>query len=337
MNSRFQRIFQGVQGITKRDTKRLEQAGYHTVEAVAFALRKNLTEIPGISETKVKNLMKEAQEHCEHTNNQLEESSRFVFSDRVHMGFLPATEMLKKDNGCLTTGSRGLDKLLGGGIKLGSITEIFGEFRTGKTQFCLTLAVTCQLAINKDGGQGKCLYIDTDGTFRPERLLATAEKFRLDGNKALKQIEYARAYNTDHQMQLLIQASAMMAKSRFALLIVDSATTLYRTDYSKSDELPARQEHLDRFLRQLLRLADEYGIAVVITNQIVSRNDSTVFKFDLTMSVSGNIFTRFAATRLHLREGRDENRSCRIYGSPCLPESEAVFAIKKDGIGDPEK
>lgn len=175
------------------------------------------------------------------------------------MGFTTATEFHQRRSEIiyLTTGSAELDKLLGGGLETGSITEIFGEFRTGKTQLCHTLAVTCQLPIEKGGGEGKCLYIDTEGTFRPERLLATAERFGLNGEEALENVAFARAYNSDHQSALLIQAAAMMSDSRYALLIVDSATGLYRTDFSGRGELSARQMHLAKFLRQLLRLADE--------------------------------------------------------------------------------
>lgn len=112
------------------------------------------------------------------------------------------------------------------------------------------------------------MFIDTEGTFRPERMLAVAERFGLSGTDVLDNIAYARAYNTDHQTQLLIQASAMMAESRYALIIVDSATALYRTDYSGRGELSSRQMHLARFLRMLLRLADEFGIAVLLSNQV---------------------------------------------------------------------
>lgn len=155
------------------------------------------------------------------------------------MGFSTATELHARRSELisLTSGSRELDKLLGGGFETGSITEIFGEFRTGKTQICHSLAVTCQLPIPQGGGEGKCMYIDTEGTFRPERLLAIAEKFKMKGQEVLDNVAFARAFNTDHQMQLLVQASAMMAESRYALLIVDSATALYRTDYSGRGEL----------------------------------------------------------------------------------------------------
>ena len=97
----------------------------------------------------------------------------------------------------VTTGSKELDKLLQGGIETGSITELFGEFRTGKSQLCHTLAVTCQLPIDMGGGEGKCLYIDTEGTFRPERLLAIAERYGLSGSDVLDNVAYAR-YEKKH-------------------------------------------------------------------------------------------------------------------------------------------
>lgn len=253
------------------------------------------------------------------------------------MGFTTATEFHQKRAELvqLTTGSRELDRLLGGGIETGSITEIFGEFRTGKTQLCHTLAVTCQLPIESNGGLGKCLYIDTEGTFRPERLLAVAERYKVSPTEVLENVSYARAYNTDHQTQLLIQASAMMSESRYALLIVDSATGLYRTDYSGRGELSARQMHLARFLRMLLRLADEFGVAVLITNQVVAQVDgAAMFSADPKKPIGGNIMAHSSTTRLYLRKGRGETRICKIYDSPNLPESEAMFAINPDGIGD---
>lgn len=178
----------------------------------------------------------------------------------VPMGFTTATEFHQKRSEIiqLTTGSRELDKLLGGGIETGSITEVFGEFRTGKTQLCHTLAVTCQLPVSQGGGEGKCLYVDTEGTFRPERLLAVsilfgicstesigncwifhqqvAERYKMTGNDVLDNVAYARAYNTDHQTHLLIQAAAMMAESRYALLVIDSVTAVcIQLEYASID------------------------------------------------------------------------------------------------------
>lgn len=162
------------------------------------------------------------------------------------MGFTTATEFhaRRSDLITITTGSKNLDTVLGGGMETGSITELFGEFRTGKSQICHQLAVTCQvrhpslftrsfpfsgndlvdaqLPMDMGGGEGKCLYIDTEGTFRPVRLLAIAERYGLNGEEVLDNVAYARAYNADHQQQLLLQASAMMAESRYARVLQQS-------------------------------------------------------------------------------------------------------------------
>lgn len=308
-------------GISTADIKKLSDAGFHTVEALAFTPKKALLAIKGISEVKADKILGEA-------------------AKLVPMGFTTATDFHLRRGQIITvsTGSKELDKLLGGGIETGAITEIFGEFRTGKTQLCHTLAVICQLPTDMGGAEGKCLYIDTEGTFRPERLLAVAERYGMNGEEVLDNIAYARAYHTDHQMTLLVQAAAMMAEQRFSLLIVDSATSLYRTDYSGRGELSARQMHLARFLRTLLRLADEFGVAVVITNQVVAQVDgAAMFNADPKKPIGGNIIAHASTTRLFLKKGRGETRICKIYDSPNLPESEAVFAINPDGIGDPKE
>ncbi|WWD07281.1 DNA repair protein RAD51 [Kwoniella europaea PYCC6329] len=308
-------------GISAQDTKKLSDAGYHTVEAVAFTPKKTLCTIKGISEQKADKILTEA---CK----------------MVPMGFTTATEMHSRRSELvhITTGSTGLDTILGGGIETGAITELYGEFRTGKSQICHTLAVTCQLPVSMGGGEGKCLYIDTEGTFRPVRMLAVAERYGLNGEEVLDNIAYARAYNADHQLQLLVQASAMMAESRFSLLIVDSCTSLYRTDFSGRGELSARQMHLAKFLRTLMRLADEFGIAVVVTNQVVAQVDGGQFAVaDAKKPIGGNIMAHASTTRLNLRKGRGSSRVCKIVDSPCLPEAEAIFAINANGIGDPEE
>ncbi|XP_041468158.1 DNA repair protein RAD51 homolog 1 [Lytechinus variegatus] len=305
-------------GISSNDVKKLEEAGMHTVESVAYSTKKELCAVKGISEAKADKILNEAQK-------------------LVPMGFTTATQFHQQRSEIIqvTTGSKELDKLLQGGIETGSITEIFGEFRTGKTQLCHTMAVTCQLPIDMGGGEGKCLYIDTEGTFRPERLIAVADRYNLSGSDVLDNVAYARAHNSDHQSQLLLQASAMMAESRYALLIVDSATALYRTDYSGRGELASRQMHMGRFLRTLLRLADEFGVAVVITNQVVAQVDgAAMFTSDPKKPIGGHIMAHASTTRLYLRKGRGETRICKIYDSPCLPEAEAMFAINADGIGD---
>ncbi|KAK9467592.1 Rad51-domain-containing protein [Lipomyces arxii] len=309
-------------GISASDIRKIIEAGFNTVESIAYTPKRTLLAIKGISESKADKLLTEA---CK----------------LVPMGFTTATEYHQRRSELIsiTTGSKQLDTLLAGGVETGSITEIFGEFRTGKSQLCHTLAVTCQLPIDMGGGEGKCVYIDTEGTFRPIRLLSIAQRFGLNGQEVLDNVAYARAYNADHQLQLLNDSATLMANSRFSILIVDSIMSLYRTDYSGRGELAARQMHVAKFLRTLQRLADEFGIAVVITNQVVAQVDggAGMYNSDPKKPIGGNILAHSSTTRLSLKKGRGEQRICKVYDSPCLPESECVFTINEDGIGDPKE
>jgi DNA repair protein RAD51 len=304
-------------GISKNDCAKLAEAGFLTVDSVAYATTAQLSKIKGLGDAKVAKLKESAQK-------------------LVPMGFTTAAEYHKQRQELIYmhTGSKELDKLLNGGIETGSITELFGEFRTGKTQLCHQLCVTCQLPLSAGGAEGKALYIDTEGCFRPDRLIAIAERYGLNGEDVLDNVAYARAYNSDHQLQLLTQAAAMMTESRYALVVVDSATALYRTDYQGRGELASRQQHLALFLRALQRMADEFGVAVVVTNQVVAQVDGMSFNPDPKKPIGGNIMAHASCTRLYLKKGRGETRTCKIYDSPNLPEADCQYAIHGDGIGD---
>jgi len=308
---------EGKGGLTAGDIRKLMENGFFTVESVAFATKKALMGVKGVSDQKADKILDAAH-------------------SLVPLGFTTATELhhTRRDMVMITTGSRDLDNLLGGGFETGSLTELFGEFRTGKSQLCHMLCVTCQLPLSQGGSEGKAMYIDTEGTFRPERCRAIAERYGLDPDDVLENIACARAYNTDHQLSLLTQAAAMMSENRFALIVVDSITCLYRTDYTGRGELAARQQHMARFLRVLQRLADEFGVAVVMTNQVVANPDSGPYAGDTKKPIWGHILAHASTTRLSLRKGRGETRICKVYDSPCLPEAEATFAIYEDGIGD---
>ena len=262
-----------------------------------------------------------------------------IVKSLVPMDFKTAADALedRKSLLLLTTGSIEFDKLLEGGVETGSITEVFGEFRTGKTQLCHTLCVTCQMSIPDGGAEGKAIYIDTEGSFRPNRLQAIAERFGLDPAVALENVAYARAHNSEHQMELLGLAAAIMSQDRYVLLVVDSATALFRTDYTGRGELSERQMQMAQFLRQLTRLGEEFGVAVVITNQVVANPDGMSFAKDATKPIGGNIVAHASTTRLRLRKGRGENRICSVFDSPTLPESEAQFALGAQGICDAQE
>eukprot|EP01128_Nolandella_sp_AFSM9_P008038 TRINITY_DN4605_c0_g1_i1.p1 TRINITY_DN4605_c0_g1~~TRINITY_DN4605_c0_g1_i1.p1 ORF type:complete len:356 (+),score=84.47 TRINITY_DN4605_c0_g1_i1:53-1069(+) len=305
-------------GISAQDVKKLKDAGFHTVQRVAFSTKKALIDIRGFSENKADKVLEAA-------------------GKLVHMGFSTAAQFadIRETLVTVSTGCGELDKILAGGIETGSITECYGEFRTGKTQLCHQLAVTCQLPFDQGGGEGRCLYIDTEGTFRPERCRKIAERYGLDPEAVLENIVYARAHNSDHQSKLLTEAAEMMSQARFSLVIVDSVTGLYRTDYTGRGQLSARQMHLAQFLRQLSTLTSEFGVAVVVTNQVVAQVDGAMFAADPTKPIGGNIMAHAATTRLKFRKGKGDQRIVKIVDSPNLPESDAIFAISDSGIGDP--
>lgn len=305
-------------GIQQGDIAKLQEAGLNTVESIAMSTRKALLSVKGISDAKADKIL---------------EAARKFFP----MGFQTATEFHEERKSLIyiSTGSNELNKLLGGGLETGALTELFGEFRTGKTQICHTMAVTAQLPTDMGGAAGKVIYIDTEGTFRPDRIVQIAQRFGLDPQSTLDNIGYARAYNSDHQQQLLIYAAGIMAENRYALLIVDSATALYRSDYCGRGELAARQNHLGKFLRNLQRLADEFGIAVLITNQVVAQVDGgAMFQADAKKPIGGHIMAHASTVRLSLRKGRGESRVMKVYDSPNLPEADAPYAITEGGIAD---
>ncbi|CAN6975495.1 hypothetical protein Bca4012_001067 [Brassica carinata] len=335
-------------GIASVDVKKLRDAGLCTVEGVAYTPRKDLLQIKGISDAKVDKIVEAGMLSYEYKFTLILFGvyafsylcvcfTSVTASKLVPLGFTSASQLhaQRQEIIQITSGSRELDKVLEGGIETGSITELYGEFRSGKTQLCHTLCVTCQLPMDQGGGEGKAMYIDAEGTFRPQRLLQIADRFGLNGADVLENVAYARAYNTDHQSRLLLEAASMMVETRFALMIVDSATALYRTDFSGRGELSARQMHLAKFLRSLQKLADEFGVAVVITNQVVAQVDgSALFAGPQFKPIGGNIMAHATTTRLALRKGRAEERICKVISSPCLPEAEARFQISTEGVTD---
>mmetsp|Transcript_5162 Transcript_5162/g.8554 ORF Transcript_5162/g.8554 Transcript_5162/m.8554 type:complete len:380 (+) Transcript_5162:81-1220(+) len=308
-------------GLSKADVKLLLEHGIHCVETIAFMPVRKLTDIKGIGEQKANRIMNAAK-------------------TLIPLRMVSAAEMLQMRQNMiqLATGSAQLDALLRGGMETGQITEIFGEFRCGKTQLCHTLCVTCQLPIDRGGAESKALYIDTEGTFRPERLVSIAERYGLNSEDVLENVTYARAYNAEHQEKLLVEAAAVFCDSRYALLVVDSATGLFRTDYTGRSELADRQQALNRFLRKLQRIADEHGVAVVITNQVMATPESGANPFmgPQVKPIGGHIIGHASQTRLFFRKGKGETRICKIYDSPSLPEGEAMFAIGNGGIIDAE-
>lgn len=233
----------------------------------------------------------------------------------------------------LSTGSQTLDLLLGGGVESASITEAFGEFRSGKTQIALTMCVTAQLPKSMGGGMGKVAYIDTEGTFRPDRVAQIAQRFNVNPEQVLENVFYARAYTVEHQFQLLTMIAAKMTEEPFSLLVVDSIMALFRVDYSGRGELSERQQVLGKMLSRIMKIAEQFNVAVFLTNQVMADPGGGVsFVPDPKKPIGGHVLAHASTTRLYLRKGRGEQRVCKIFDSPCLPEGEAIFQIGVGGV-----
>ncbi|KAF6003657.1 hypothetical protein F1559_004174 [Cyanidiococcus yangmingshanensis] len=304
-------------GVMATDVKKLREAGIMTCLGVLQRPRRALLEIKGLSEAKVDKILAAARLEgglCYRTGAERLSARQRVFR--------------------LSTGSSALDALLGGGLESASVTEIYGEYRCGKTQLCHTLAVTAQAS--DEAHAGKVVYIDTEGNFRPERIGSIAERFGVDAEDVLENIAHARAYTTDQQLELLREAAALMCESRFALVIVDSATALYRVDYSGRGELSARQQHLNQFMSSLSKLAEEFNVCALITNQVQACPDgaAAMFSANPLKPIGGHIVAHASTTRLALRKGRAEQRIAKLVDSPCLPEGEATFEIAAGGVTD---
>lgn len=200
------------------------------------------------------------------------------------------------------------------------------------TQLGFQLAVNIQLPKGEGGLNGRCLIIDSEATFRPDRIIQIAQARGLDPKKVLKNIFVGKAYNSDHQFVLAEKAKDIIKEHDIKLIIVDSLMAHFRADYSGRGELAPRQQKLNRHIHMLQKLADTFNIAVYVTNQVMARPD--VMFGDPTVAVGGHIVAHGTGVRLYLRKSKANTRIARLIDSPHLPEGEAVFTLTESGISD---
>ena len=302
-------------GIGPKGAEKLKESGYEDLVAIAAASAGEISAACEIGTVTAEKIIQAAR-------------------SQLDMGFKSAADVLekRKDVGRITTSSAALDALLGGGLETQAITEAFGAFASGKTQLGLQLCVNVQLPKEKGGLNGKCVFIDTESTFRPERVMQIAEAKGLDPKKVLKNIFVAKAYNSDHQVVLAEKAKDLVKEQNVRLIIVDSMTSHFRSDYSGRGELAPRQQKLNRHLHFLQKLADTHNIAIYITNQVMA-NPGMMFG-DPTTPVGGNIIGHASGFRLYMRKSKQTKRIARLIDSISLPEGEAVFNVTEKGIED---
>lgn len=307
-------------GVGAVAAEKLNAAGYKSLEAIAIASPAELIEIAALGELTAAKAIKAAREALE-------------------MGYESADILAERRKliGKISTGSKELDELIGGGIESQSITEFYGKFASGKTNLCFQLAVTTQLPKDKGGQDGNVLWIDTENSFRPERIIGIAKHLKLDPAKVLKNIFVARAYNSDHQMTLTEKAMDMVKEKNIKLLVMDSLMAQFRAEFIGRGTLSERQQKLNKHMHALAKLAEMNNIAVVVTNQVMQRPD--ILFGDPTAPVGGDVVGHASKTRLYLRKSKEDKRVAKLVDSPSLPDGEAIFRVTEHGIEDakPEK
>jgi len=290
--------------------EKLRTAGYMSLMSVAVASIPELAEVSGLTEKVCRKIAKEAR-------------------DAINLGFEDADDFEEKRSKIsrISTGLDEFDEMLGGGFECGSITEFYGEWSGGKSQLCFLACASVQ----KNDPNAKVIYLDTEGSFRGSRIRDFAEGFEIDPDKVLKNVKIARIYSVDHQMLMIDEIEKMINDGEnIRLIIVDSLTALFRVEYQARGTLANRQQKLNKHLHNLIKVADMYGITVIVTNQVMAKPDS--FYGDPTTAVGGHIVGHASSTRIYLRKGAKGSRVAKLVDSPNLPDGEVNYVITKNKL-----
>lgn len=300
-------------GVGAATAEKLRSCGFDNLIAVAVATPGELVESSGVSEAVARKMINSAR-------------------DMLEMGFESGNEVLKRREKVvrISTGSKAFDGLLAGGFETGAITECFGEFGSGKTQVGHVLAVNTIKVFPK----ATVVYVDTENTFRPERIIQLANGAGLDPVKVLKQIKVAKAYNSDHQMLLTEKVSDLITKDGLdvKLVVVDSLTAHFRAEFIGRGTLAERQQKINKHMHVLSRLADMNNLCVYVTNQVMSKPDQ--FFGDPTTSIGGHIVGHASTFRIYLRKGKKGTRVAKLIDAPNLADAECGFQVEESGLKD---
>lgn len=302
-----------IPGVGPSTAEKLAEGGFDTIISIAVATVGELVEAIGVSEAAARKMIN----FCRNSAN---------------MGFESGEEALVRREKVLKikSGSQAFDQLLNGGFETGAITECFGEFGSGKTQIGHILCVELQ----KQMPGSFAVYIDTEKTFRPERIIELAKGAGLDPEEVLKHIKVAKAYNSDHQMLLAEKVEELISKDQLSvkLVIVDSLTAQFRSEFVGRGTLSARQQKINKHMSTLSKLADIHNLCVYVTNQVMAKPDQ--FFGDPTAAIGGHIVGHNSTFRIYLRRGKKGTRVAKLIDSPNLPDGEVIFSVETEGLKD---
>ncbi|MCE2507901.1 MAG: DNA repair and recombination protein RadA [Nitrosopumilaceae archaeon] len=311
-----------LEGVGPVTARKLTDAGVHNMMDLVVRGPVEISDITGMEKDSTEKLVNKARQYL-------------ADGGVLSQDFVSASDIYKRrqEIGKITTGTECLDTLFDGGIETQALTEVYGEFGCGKTQFCHTLCVMVQKSREEGGLGGGVLYMDSENTFRPERIVSIAKANGMDPQRVLDNIVVARAYNSSHQVLILEEAGAIIRESNIKLLVADSAVGLFRSEYLGRGTLSERQQRLNHFVHLLVRIAEAYNCAAVATNQVMSSPD--VFFGDPTKPIGGNVVAHTSTYRIYFKKS-GKKRIARMVDSPHHPEEEVIFGIGEAGVIDPE-
>jgi DNA repair protein RadA len=304
-------------GVGAATAEKLRDAGYNDLMSVAVASPGELTESVGMGEAAARKVIN-------------------ISRKNLDMGFSSGEELLEKRAKIIKipTSANAFDALVGGGFESGGITECFGSYGSGKTALANQLAINA-LDINEEGEPtAYSVWIDSENTFRPERIKQICDNNGLDPLKILRNIKVVRAFNSDHQMMCAEKVEDLIHDEglKVNIIIVDSLMTHFRSEFIGRGTLANRQQKINKHMHTLMKIADQYNLCVYVTNQVMSKPDT--FFGDPTQAIGGNIVGHNSATRLYLRRGKKGTRVAKLVDSPYLPDGECIFKICDEGIRD---
>ncbi|MBD3259895.1 DNA repair and recombination protein RadA [Candidatus Woesearchaeota archaeon] len=298
-------------GVGPATVEKLAKAGYDNMISIAVASVGELCDAAGVTEANARKIIQAARENMD-------------------MGFESGDQLLKRRERVqkIPLPSKAFNELLGGGFETGAIVEAFGQYGSSKTQIAHQLAVSCQLK------NGSAVYIDTENTFRPERIKQMAEALNLDPIEVLKKIKVARAYNSDHQMLLgeKVEELCKDKSQNVKVVVVDSLTALFRAEFIGRGTLATRQQKINRHMRTLAKIADTHNVCIFVTNQVMAKPDQ--FFGDPTEAIGGHIVGHNSTFRIYVRKGKKGTRVAKLVDSPNMAENECSFLITENGVVD---
>lgn len=311
-----QNLILSLKGVGPISFEKLTLAGYTSLEDIASSNPRVLASKTDFSESFSKNLILEAKKYIP---LELFETAKDIKERR---------DKLSK----ISTYSKNINDLLNGGIETQSITEFFGESSAGKTQLCHQLAAICPQKKELGGLDGLVLIIDCENTFRPSRIEDICNNNSFDPSETLDKIFVTRVFNSNSQILILDQLEKFKAKNKIKLIIIDSITTHFRSEYLGRGFLSERQQLLNSHLKDLHLFSIKNDCAIVITNQVMSNPDAM---FGPSIKpIGGNVLAHAATHRIQLKRGVGIERKAKIISSPDLEGREILFKISRAGIVD---